>query len=127
MDNSLRRVQGRRVPGEILDVDLQGLARAVTSIMRRQAVAQLIRVAGLPYVSIHGRGINVTVPQSDWQKVLPLLQTDALSTQVVPVESAVRDVDPIVRLSSSTVDARDPLYTRVHGALTQIFTSKVPT
>jgi hypothetical protein len=115
------------VPVEILDVDLRSLARAVTSIVRRQAAAQLIRVAGLPYVQINGRGINVTVPQGDWEKVLPLIQDDSLSTQVLPVESAARDVDSVVRLSSSTVDARDPLYNRVYGALSQLFRNKVPT
>lgn len=115
------------MPVEILDVDLQSLARAVTSLMRRQAAAQLIRVAGLPYVQINGRGTNVTVPRGDWEKVLPLLQEESLSTLALPAESAVRDVDSVVRLSSSTVDARDPLYSRVYGALSQLFTSKVPT
>lgn len=110
----------------MLDVDLQSLAVAVTSVMRRQAAAQVIRVAGRPFVQINGRGINVCVPQSDWEQVLPLIQNESLTTQVVPVESAVRDIDS-VRLSSSTVDARDPLYLRVHGALGRLFTSKVPT
>lgn len=111
----------------MLDVDLEDLAGAVTSVIRRQATAQVIRVAGLSYVQINGRGINVTVPQSDWQQVLPLIQDESLTTQVIPVDSAVREVDSAVRLSSSTVASKDPLFGRVYGVLSRLFTDKVPT
>jgi hypothetical protein len=125
VDNGLRRLQGRKVPLEVLDVDLTSLARAVTSVVRRQAVAQVIRVSGVPYVQINGRGINATVPQTDWERLLPLIYDSTFSTQVVPAESAVRELDA-VRLSSSTVDARDPLYTRIYAALSRVFINKVP-
>jgi hypothetical protein len=127
VDNGLRRIQGRKTPSVTLDVDLQPIARAVTSAMRRQAVAQVIRTSGLSFVQINGRGINVTVPQRDWVKLLRLIQDESLTTQVVPVASAVRELDTVVVLSPSTVDARDPLYQRVHGVLSRLFTSKVPT
>jgi hypothetical protein len=70
--------------------------------------------------------MNVTVPRSDWARILPFIKDETLTSRLVPVESAVRPLDT-VRFSSSTVDARDPLYLRVQGILGLLFTDKVPT
>lgn len=127
MDNGLRRVLGRKVSDEIFDVDLAGFARAVTSMMRGQAAARITKVSGAPYVRIHGLGVEAVVSLGVWERVLGLMKTDRWLTQVVPVESAVRDVNSLIRLSSSTVENRDPLYQRIYGALRLLFPRKVPT
>jgi hypothetical protein len=126
MDNGLERVQGRRLPTEILDVDLPDLARALTSLLRKQATTQPVRVGDARYVQITGRGLNSVVPEADWEKILPLIKNGTFDTQFFPVESAVRSLDSVVRLTSSTID-RDPLYRRVYGTLALLFTTKVPT
>lgn len=59
---------------------------------------------------------------ADWEKVLVLIRDEALTTQLFPVESAVRPQEPI-RFPSTP---RDPLYARVLGFLSQLFTTKVP-
>lgn len=127
MDNGLRRVQGRKLPSTALDVDLAELARAVTSLMRGQATTQTLTNGDVRYVQITGRGINALIVHDDWARILPLIRDDVFTTQEYPVESAVRPLDTVTRLSSSTVDARDPLYARVRGELGLLFTSKVPT
>jgi hypothetical protein len=75
-------------------------------------------------VQISGRGVASLVPEVEWQKIMPSLRDESFSTQMFPVESAVRPLDSDLRLS---VDARDPLYARVYGVLGLLFTTKVPT
>jgi hypothetical protein len=95
--------------------------------MRRQASTQIFRSGGVGYVRIIGRGLNTIITALNWEKILPLIRDETFTTQFFPVESAVRAFDSAVRLSSSTVDANDHLYTRVLGNLSLLFTTKVPT
>lgn len=127
VDNGLRRVQGRRVLTQLLEMDLPELARSLTSVIRGHAKACVVRVGGSWYVEINGTGQATLVPREDWKRILPLIEDGTLSTQVLPVESAVRSLDAVVRLSASTVDYRDPLYQRVYGTLIQLFKQRVPT
>ena len=127
MDNGLRRIGGRKLPTAVLDVDLPDLARAVTSVLRGQADTQIFRVQDGGYVRLMGRGVDSIVAQSDWEKILTVIATEALTTSFFPVESGTRVFDRAVQLSVSTVDARDPLYVRVYGLLQQLFKIKVPT
>jgi len=94
--------------------------------MRGQASAQIFRSNGVGYVRIMGRGLDAVIAAADWEKVLPLIRDETLTTQVFPVASAVQPFDSAVRLSSSTVDANDPLYTRVFGNLNLLFAARAP-
>ena len=127
MDNGLRRIAGRRLPTAVLDVDVPDLARAITSALRGQASPQVFRLQGKGYVRLVGRGLDVTVPEGCWRHVLTHIRDEALTVAIHPVEAGPLPVDTTVRLSTSTVDANDPLYQRVIGLLEQLFTTKVPT
>lgn len=95
--------------------------------MRGQAAVHTFRMEDRGYVHFLGRGIDVSIAAADWSKVLERVQDESLTTEIFPVSTGVRPVDARVNLSSSTVDARDPLYRRVYGLLTQLFTTQVPT
>jgi len=112
---------------EVLDVDLPVLARAVTSLMRGQASPQAFRLKDAGYVRILSRGLDVTICDADWAKILGLIRDGHFSTILVPVETGLRALASDVRLSASTTDDRDPLYARVLGVLALLFTRKVPT
>lgn len=94
--------------------------------MRGQAVTQTFSSEDSGYVRILGRGIDAVMSAVDWGKVLVHIKDETLTTASFPVQSGVRPQDSVVSLSSSTVDARDPLYQRVYGLLGQLFTTKVP-
>lgn len=127
VDNGLRRLGGRRLPAGVLDVDLPALALAVTCVVRGQAAAQVFRSGDVGFVRIAGRGFDVSMRASDWEKVLVQVKDEAFTTAVVPVETGLRPLDTPVRLSASTVEMRDPLYQRVRWLLGQLFTERVPT
>ena len=127
MDNGLRRVRGQRLPTAVADVDLPDLARAITSVMRGQAAAQTFRSDDRGYIRFLGRGIDVSIVAADWRRILEHIVEESLTTDMFPVSPGVRPTDARVDLSSSTVDARDPLYKRVYGLLAQLFTLQVPT
>jgi hypothetical protein len=95
--------------------------------MRGQAAPQIFRMKDVGYVRFTGRGIDATMPAADWEQVLAQIRDESLTTSILPVETGLRPLDSEVRLSSSTVDARDPLYARVYGLLGQLFTTQVPT
>lgn len=95
--------------------------------MRGQARTQTFFSGGTGYVRFTGRGFDTIIAGSDWAQILPLIRDETFTTQLFPVESAVRPVESTLRLSSSTVDTADPLYDRVLGNLGLVFTTKVPT
>jgi len=95
--------------------------------MRGQAASQIFRMKDVGYVRFTGRGIDVTITAADWEQVLAHIRDESLTTSIIPVETGLRPLDSVVRLSSSTVDASDPLYARVYGLLGQLFTTQVPT
>lgn len=90
-------------------------------------MVQTFRIQGRGYVHFSGRGIDVSIDAVDWSKVLERVQDESLTTCIFPVSAGGRPIDERVKLSSSTVDARDPLYGRVYGLLAQLFTLQVPT
>ena len=95
--------------------------------MRGQAAAQTFRSDDRGYIRFLGRGIDVSIVAADWRRILEHIVEESLTTDMFPVSPGVRPTDARVDLSSSTVDARDPLYKRVYGLLAQLFTLQVPT
>ncbi len=127
MDDGINRIRRRKVPITATDVDLPEMARAIVSAMRRQAAVSLDSRDGARFVRISGRGFDAVISKSDWARILQVIKAETLSPVFFPVESAARAFDSRVRLSPSTLDANDPLYTRVLGTLQGLFTLKVPT
>ena len=103
------------------------MARAIVGAIRRQATVSLDARDGGRFVRISGRGFDAVFTKSDWSRILEVIKAETFSPMFFPVEGAVRPFDSRVRLSPSTVDANDPLYTRVLGTLQGLFTLKVPT
>lgn len=103
------------------------MSRAIVSAIRRQATVSLDTRDGGRFVRISGRGFDAVFSKADWAQILEVIKAETFSPMFFPVEGAVRSLDSRVRLSSSTLEANDPLYTRVLGTLQGLFTLKVPT
>lgn len=128
MDNSLKRRDGqRRLPKEVLDVDLSDLAWTITAYVRGRARVRVQTPKNVKYVQIYtSTGPDVMVRAEHWEKILPFLQDGTFNPQIVPVEAPSRALDAGTRLSVSTTKASDPLYKRVLFYLSQTFTTTVP-
>lgn len=128
MDNRLRRLikEGQRAPSPLTDQDLPEIARGITAAVRGIAKAKSVRQKGESYVRIQGRGINVVVFKSAWEKVLPYLADGTFQPLQFPVEAGFRTFDPVTRFDASQIDITDPLYHRVLGVLQREFPTTVP-
>lgn len=127
MDDGIGRIRGRKVPTGASDVDLPEMSRALVCAMRRQATVSLDDQNDARFVRISGRGFDTVFCRNDWQKILRVIQAQTFSTQFFPLESGIRAFDSRVRLSSSTLESKDPLYPKVLGVLHGLFPVKFPT
>lgn len=127
MDNRLRRlIKEQRAPSPLTDQDLPEIARGITAAVRGSATAKSVRQKGESYVRIQGKGINVVIFKSAWEKVLPYLVDGTLEPLQFPVEAGFRTFNPVTRFDASHIDLTDPLYKRVLGVLQQEFLATFP-
>lgn len=129
MDNGLKRRDGqKRLPKEVLDVDLPDIAWAITSYVRGNAIVRVSTPKNVKYVRIVTKsGPDVMIRAEHWEKILPLLQDGTFNPLIVPVEAGFKGIDASTRLTSSTTKVNDPLYKRVLFYLSQVFTTTAPT
>lgn len=130
MDNRLRRRggKGRRIPSQLLDVDLPELAWAITALVRGQAHLSNAAPKHEKFVRIQTTtGLDVTVRRSDWVKIQPLLVDGTFSPKLFPVESGSQVLDRVTRYHPALLPTSDPLYDRVLLYLRELFPTQVPT
>lgn len=113
-----RRLSRLRIP------DLPGVAKAIVAYTRGHAKSAEYVRHGVGFVRLYGIGVDVNVLVSDWNKIVPYLQSGAWNPRVTPVARAFAAPNA----EASIADTDDPdLYRRVLQALQLIFTEDFPT
>ncbi len=127
VDNRLFYVDGRRIV-RLRKEDLPELARAIVAVVRGRARAGIACVKNVAYVELKGSATDALIIRSDWEKILPYIQDEFFNTQVAPAAQSGRYADHKVAFSEPILDRADkPLYDRIVGILSGLFTDTFPT
>ena len=82
----------------------------------------------VPYVRLLGRGFDVSILGSDWQKIMPYIQDGTFNPTLVPTAPQTGYLNPNIQYDSATLDDRDQLfYERVLHILQGLFPEDYPT
>ena len=105
------------------------MAKAIISVIRKQAKASTGVYQGLGYVWLKGQDSDVVVLKEDWGKILPYVEDGSFSPQQVPAAGTqpAGYIYPNRHYDDSTLDQRDPyLYSRALHILQGLFPEEYP-
>ena len=123
MDERLSFIYGRRL-SRLRVTDLPNVARAIVAFTRGHAKSEEYLRHGVAFVRLFGVGVDVNVLVSDWEKIVPALQSGQWNPAVTPVARAFAAPNA----EASVADLDDPdLYRRVLQTLQLLFTEDFPT
>ncbi len=123
VDERLSLIHGRR-PARLRVTDLPEVARGIVAFTRRKAKSAEYERHGVAFVRLFGIGVNVTVLNEDWKRIVPYFQDGTFNPAIVPVGRSFGW--PESEASMGDVDDPD-FYLRVLFVLQQLFTEDFPT
>lgn len=125
MDERLSRAYGRRIR-RLTREDLPQLAYAITIVIRKQGHAEVYDHGALKCVRLHGNGVDVSVLQEDWDKIVPYLLDGTLDPTLTPVPRKV-GTDALSVVDLPWIDLRDAHFKdKVLALLTTLFPVSYP-
>lgn len=122
MDERLFFIRGRR-PSRLRIPDLPDAAKAIVAFTRGHAKSSDGVQHGVGFVRLYGIGVDINILASDWNRIVPYLQSGAWNPAVTPVAREFASPDS----PASIADTDDPdLYRRVFQTLQLLFTEDFP-
>lgn len=104
------------------------MAKAIVSVVRKQARATAGVHQHIAYVWLVGEDSNVVVLREDWEQIMPFIQDGTFTPMQTPAVAQVGYLHPGTHYDDPTIDQRDPyFYGRVLGILRGLFTEEFPT
>jgi hypothetical protein len=123
VDERLSLIHGRR-PARLRVTNLPEVARAIVAFTRRHAKSAEYERHGVAFVHLFGIGVDVTILNEDWKKIVPYFQDGTFNPAIVPVGRSFDGPNS----EASIADVVDPdFYRRVLHVLQQLFTEDFPT
>lgn len=118
----------RRRPGVLRRDDIPRLTLALIAVVRKRGRAKSIRIMGVEHVRITTPEGDIAVLRTDWDRIEPLIVDGVFDSQQVPVRQAGVYLHPFVVFDEPVLNWADrPLYYRILGQLSLIFTEPYPT
>lgn len=126
VEERLSRPFGLRT-GPLTTRELPQLADAIVVAVRGKGRVSVIDVGGAKWVRIFGNGVDVSVLEDDWRKILPFLQDSTLDPMIHPTKTSL-GVDLSKPFDPAWISYRDEVFrSKVLGLLASLFTTAFPT